>query len=77
MLEMRHNMELTMAEWQAVWDLDRNREIEEIRRKAEEEKKSSVEETKKKQWCSQCLKVRRDGRNERMKKGEERRRYGK
>lgn len=45
-----------MAEWQAVWDLDRNREIEEIRRKAEDEKKTSVEDTKKKQWCSQCMK---------------------
>ena len=56
MLELRHNMELTMAEWQAVWDLDRNREIDEIRRKAEDEKKTSVEETKRKQWCSQCLK---------------------
>ena len=60
MLELRHNMELTMAEWQAVWDLDRNREIEEIRRKAEDEKKTSVEDTKKKQWCSQCMKVKRE-----------------
>ena len=50
-----------MAEWQAVWDLDRNREIEEIRRKADDEKKTSVEDTKKKQWCSQCMKVKRKG----------------
>ena len=57
MLELRHNMELTMAEWQAVWDLDRTREIEDVQRKKEEEKKASIDETKKKQWCSQCLKV--------------------
>ena len=57
MLELRHNMELTMAEWQAVWDLDRSREIEEVQRKKEEERKASIDETKKKQWCSQCLKV--------------------
>ena len=54
--EMKHYLELTMAEmWQSL-EQERDRLIAEVKKQLELEKQQVVDETKKKQWCANCKK---------------------
>ncbi|XP_078664598.1 MYND-type zinc finger-containing chromatin reader ZMYND8-like isoform X3 [Branchiostoma floridae x Branchiostoma belcheri] len=54
MAEMKHNMELTMAEMRQSLELEKQRLIQDLRRQCEADKNRAVEEAKKKQWCAFC-----------------------
>ncbi|XP_078507999.1 MYND-type zinc finger-containing chromatin reader ZMYND8 isoform X3 [Lissotriton helveticus] len=54
--EMKHNLELTMAEMRQSLEQERDRLIAEVKKQTEMEKQQSVDETKKKQWCANCKK---------------------
>ncbi|XP_069099565.1 MYND-type zinc finger-containing chromatin reader ZMYND8 isoform X3 [Pleurodeles waltl] len=54
--EMKHNLELTMAEMRQSLEQERDRLIAEVKKQMEMEKQQSVDETKKKQWCANCKK---------------------
>ncbi|CAH1247637.1 ZMYND8 [Branchiostoma lanceolatum] len=54
MAEMKHNMELTMAEMRQSLELEKQRLIQDLRRQCEADKSRAVEEAKKKQWCAFC-----------------------
>ncbi|XP_075032540.1 MYND-type zinc finger-containing chromatin reader ZMYND8 isoform X3 [Mixophyes fleayi] len=54
--EMKHNLELTMAEMRQSLEQERDRLIAEVKKQTELEKQSAVDETKKKQWCANCKK---------------------
>uniref|UniRef100_UPI00358DDCFD MYND-type zinc finger-containing chromatin reader ZMYND8-like isoform X3 n=1 Tax=Myxine glutinosa TaxID=7769 RepID=UPI00358DDCFD len=52
--EMKHNLELTMAEMRQSMEQERERLVREVRRAAEVEKASAVDAAKRKQWCANC-----------------------
>uniref|UniRef100_A0A4W4HKF7 Protein kinase C binding protein 1, like n=1 Tax=Electrophorus electricus TaxID=8005 RepID=A0A4W4HKF7_ELEEL len=54
--EMKHNLELTMAEMRQSLEQERERLVSEVRKQMEGEKQQAVDETKKKQWCANCKK---------------------
>nr|XP_033819586.1 protein kinase C-binding protein 1 isoform X3 [Geotrypetes seraphini] len=54
--EMKHNLELTMAEMRQSLEQERDRLIAEVKKQMEMEKQQAVDETKKKQWCANCKK---------------------
>ncbi|XP_077908120.1 MYND-type zinc finger-containing chromatin reader ZMYND8 isoform X8 [Ictidomys tridecemlineatus] len=54
--EMKHNLELTMAEMRQSLEQERDRLIAEVKKQLELEKQQAVDETKKKQWCAHCKK---------------------
>ncbi|KAJ7999026.1 hypothetical protein DPEC_G00211120 [Dallia pectoralis] len=54
--EMKHNLELTMAEMRQSLEQERERLVAEVRKQMEVEKQQAVDETKKKQWCANCRK---------------------
>ncbi|KAJ8257189.1 hypothetical protein GJAV_G00182890 [Gymnothorax javanicus] len=54
--EMKHNLELTMAEMRQSLEQERERLVAEVRKQMELEKVQAVDETKKKQWCASCRK---------------------
>ncbi|XP_045430722.1 protein kinase C-binding protein 1 isoform X6 [Pipistrellus kuhlii] len=54
--EMKHNLELTMAEMRQSLEQERDRLIGEVKKQLEQEKQQAVDETKKKQWCANCKK---------------------
>ncbi|XP_077109393.1 MYND-type zinc finger-containing chromatin reader ZMYND8 isoform X10 [Ranitomeya variabilis] len=54
--EMKHNLELTMAEMRQSLEQERDRLIAEVKKQTELEKQQAVDETKKKQWCANCKK---------------------
>ncbi|XP_035487372.1 protein kinase C-binding protein 1 isoform X3 [Scophthalmus maximus] len=54
--EMKHNLELTMAEMRQSLEQERERLVTEVKKQTELEKQQAVDETKKKQWCANCRK---------------------
>ncbi|XP_013873177.1 protein kinase C-binding protein 1 isoform X2 [Austrofundulus limnaeus] len=54
--EMKHNLELTMAEMRQSLEQERERLLSEVKKQMELEKQQAVDETKKKQWCANCRK---------------------
>ncbi|XP_041433786.1 protein kinase C-binding protein 1 isoform X5 [Xenopus laevis] len=54
--EMKHNLELTMAEMRQSLEQERDRLTAEVKKQMELEKQQAVDETKKKQWCANCKK---------------------
>ncbi|KAL4648944.1 protein kinase C-binding protein 1-like isoform X8 [Arapaima gigas] len=54
--EMKHNLELTMAEMRQSLEQERERLVAEVRKQMELERQQAVDETKKKQWCASCKK---------------------
>ncbi|XP_063071621.1 MYND-type zinc finger-containing chromatin reader ZMYND8 isoform X2 [Engraulis encrasicolus] len=54
--EMKHNLELTMAEMRQSLEQERERLVAEVRKQMEAERQQAVDETKKKQWCANCRK---------------------
>ncbi|XP_048666764.1 protein kinase C-binding protein 1 isoform X14 [Marmota marmota marmota] len=54
--EMKHNLELTMAEMRQSLEQERDRLLAEVKKQLELEKQQAVDETKKKQWCAHCRK---------------------
>ncbi|XP_074528726.1 MYND-type zinc finger-containing chromatin reader ZMYND8 isoform X3 [Halichoeres trimaculatus] len=54
--EMKHNLELTMAEMRQSLEQERERLVSEVKKQMEQEKQQAVDETKKKQWCANCRK---------------------
>ncbi|XP_057700806.1 MYND-type zinc finger-containing chromatin reader ZMYND8-like isoform X3 [Corythoichthys intestinalis] len=54
--EMKHNLELTMAEMRQSLEQERERLVAEVKKQTEQEKQQAVDETKKKQWCANCRK---------------------
>ncbi|KAG7520561.1 hypothetical protein JOB18_031806 [Solea senegalensis] len=54
--EMKHNLELTMAEMRQSLEQERERLVTEVKKQMEMEKQQAVDETKKKQWCANCRK---------------------
>uniref|UniRef100_A0A672J7C1 Zinc finger, MYND-type containing 8 n=1 Tax=Salarias fasciatus TaxID=181472 RepID=A0A672J7C1_SALFA len=54
--EMKHNLELTMAEMRQSLEQERERLVSEVKKQMEVEKQQAVDETKKKQWCANCRK---------------------
>ncbi|KAG8447063.1 hypothetical protein GDO86_014493 [Hymenochirus boettgeri] len=54
--EMKHNLELTMAEMRQSLEQERDRLIAEVKKQTDLEKQQAVDETKKKQWCANCKK---------------------
>uniref|UniRef100_A0A4W5PAY3 Zinc finger MYND-type containing 8 n=1 Tax=Hucho hucho TaxID=62062 RepID=A0A4W5PAY3_9TELE len=54
--EMKHNLELTMAEMRQSLEQERERLVAEVKKQMEVEKMQAVDETKKKQWCANCRK---------------------
>ncbi|XP_059185138.1 MYND-type zinc finger-containing chromatin reader ZMYND8 isoform X2 [Centropristis striata] len=54
--EMKHNLELTMAEMRQSLEQERERLVSEVKKQMELEKQQAVDETKKKQWCANCRK---------------------
>uniref|UniRef100_A0A8C7P3R2 Zinc finger, MYND-type containing 8 n=1 Tax=Oncorhynchus mykiss TaxID=8022 RepID=A0A8C7P3R2_ONCMY len=54
--EMKHNLELTMAEMRQSLEQERERLMAEVKKQMEVEKQQAVDETKKKQWCANCKK---------------------
>ncbi|CAJ0936081.1 unnamed protein product [Ranitomeya imitator] len=54
--EMKHNLELTMAEMRQSLEQERDRLIAEVKKQTELDKQQAVDETKKKQWCANCKK---------------------
>uniref|UniRef100_G3PR32 Protein kinase C binding protein 1, like n=1 Tax=Gasterosteus aculeatus aculeatus TaxID=481459 RepID=G3PR32_GASAC len=54
--EMKHNLELTMAEMRQSLEQERERLVAEVKKQTEVEKQQLVDETKKKQWCANCRK---------------------
>ncbi|XP_072412466.1 MYND-type zinc finger-containing chromatin reader ZMYND8 isoform X10 [Chiloscyllium punctatum] len=54
--EMKHNLELTMAEMRQSLEQEKDRMITEMKKQMEAEKQQAVDETKKKQWCANCRK---------------------
>ncbi|XP_071773529.2 MYND-type zinc finger-containing chromatin reader ZMYND8 isoform X1 [Centroberyx gerrardi] len=54
--EMKHNLELTMAEMRQSLEQERERLVAEMKKQMELEKQQAVDETKKKQWCANCRK---------------------
>ncbi|CAJ1084835.1 protein kinase C-binding protein 1-like isoform X1 [Xyrichtys novacula] len=54
--EMKHNLELTMAEMRQSLEQERERLVAEVKKQMESEKQQAVDETKKKQWCANCRK---------------------
>ncbi|KAM9759604.1 MYND-type zinc finger-containing chromatin reader ZMYND8 isoform 3-T3 [Menidia menidia] len=54
--EMKHNLELTMAEMRQSLEQERERLVTEVKKQVELEKQQAVDETKKKQWCANCRK---------------------
>ncbi|KAL0978592.1 hypothetical protein UPYG_G00172650 [Umbra pygmaea] len=54
--EMKHNLELTMAEMRQSLEQERERLVAELKKQMEVEKQQAVDETKKKQWCANCRK---------------------
>ncbi|XP_069367851.1 MYND-type zinc finger-containing chromatin reader ZMYND8 isoform X4 [Paralichthys olivaceus] len=54
--EMKHNLELTMAEMRQSLEQERERLVTEVKKQIELEKQQAVDETKKKQWCANCRK---------------------
>ncbi|XP_030624066.1 protein kinase C-binding protein 1 isoform X2 [Chanos chanos] len=54
--EMKHNLELTMAEMRQSLEQERERMVMEVKKQMELEKQQAVDETKKKQWCANCRK---------------------
>ncbi|XP_073772753.1 MYND-type zinc finger-containing chromatin reader ZMYND8 isoform X3 [Danio rerio] len=54
--EMKHNLELTMAEMRQSLEQERERIVAEVKKQMEMEKQQAVDETKKKQWCANCRK---------------------
>ncbi|XP_054639253.1 MYND-type zinc finger-containing chromatin reader ZMYND8 isoform X4 [Dunckerocampus dactyliophorus] len=54
--EMKHNLELTMAEMRQSLEQERERLVTEVKKQLELEKQQAVDETKKKQWCANCRK---------------------
>lgn len=54
--EMKHNLELTMAEMRQSLEQERERLVSEVKKQIEVEKQQAVDETKKKQWCANCKK---------------------
>ncbi|XP_051956920.1 protein kinase C-binding protein 1-like isoform X2 [Xyrauchen texanus] len=54
--EMKHNLELTMAEMRQSLEQERERIVTEVKKQMEAEKQQAVDETKKKQWCANCRK---------------------
>uniref|UniRef100_A0A674M9V5 Protein kinase C binding protein 1, like n=1 Tax=Takifugu rubripes TaxID=31033 RepID=A0A674M9V5_TAKRU len=54
--EMKHNLELTMAEMRQSLEQERERLVAEVKKQMEAEKQQAVDETKKKQWCANCRK---------------------
>ncbi|XP_078092889.1 MYND-type zinc finger-containing chromatin reader ZMYND8 isoform X15 [Mustelus asterias] len=54
--EMKHNLELTMAEMRQSLEQEKDRMVTEMKKQMEAEKQQAVDETKKKQWCANCRK---------------------
>ncbi|XP_065097560.1 MYND-type zinc finger-containing chromatin reader ZMYND8 isoform X4 [Paramisgurnus dabryanus] len=54
--EMKHNLELTMAEMRQSLEQERDRIVTEVKKQMDVEKQQAVDETKKKQWCANCRK---------------------
>ncbi|KAL6111902.1 zmynd8 [Pungitius sinensis] len=54
--EMKHNLELTMAEMRQSLEQERERLVSEVKKQMELEKQQAMDETKKKQWCANCRK---------------------
>uniref|UniRef100_UPI00398EE4E6 MYND-type zinc finger-containing chromatin reader ZMYND8 isoform X5 n=1 Tax=Pristiophorus japonicus TaxID=55135 RepID=UPI00398EE4E6 len=54
--EMKHNLELTMAEMRQSLEQEKDRMVAEMKKQMEAEKQQAVDETKKKQWCANCRK---------------------
>ncbi|XP_069740299.1 MYND-type zinc finger-containing chromatin reader ZMYND8 isoform X7 [Narcine bancroftii] len=54
--EMKHNLELTMAEMRQSLEQEKDRTVAEMKKQMETEKQQAVDETKKKQWCANCRK---------------------
>ncbi|XP_034393479.1 protein kinase C-binding protein 1-like isoform X2 [Cyclopterus lumpus] len=54
--EMKHNLELTIAEMRQSLEQERERLVAEVKKQTEVEKQQAVDETKKKQWCANCRK---------------------
>ncbi|KAF7474045.1 hypothetical protein GHT09_015272 [Marmota monax] len=54
--EMKHNLELTMAEMQQSLEWEWDKLIAKVKKQLELEKQQAVDETKKKQWCAHCKK---------------------
>ncbi|XP_036031660.1 protein kinase C-binding protein 1-like [Onychomys torridus] len=54
--EMKHNLELTMAEMRQSLEQEHDRLIAKVKKQLELEKQQAVDETKKKQWCANCKK---------------------
>ncbi|KAM6978021.1 MYND-type zinc finger-containing chromatin reader ZMYND8-like isoform 2-T2 [Aplochiton taeniatus] len=54
--EMKHNLELTMAEMRQSLEQERERMVAEVKKQMEVEKQQAIDETKKKQWCANCRK---------------------
>ncbi|XP_066526160.1 protein kinase C binding protein 1, like isoform X3 [Hoplias malabaricus] len=54
--EMKHNLELTMAEMRQSLEQEKERLVSEVKKQMEIEKQQAVDETKKKQWCAYCKK---------------------
>ncbi|XP_039507817.1 protein kinase C binding protein 1, like isoform X3 [Pimephales promelas] len=54
--EMKHNLELTMAEMRQSLEQERERLVSEVKKQMEVERQQAVDETKKKQWCANCKK---------------------
>ncbi|KAJ3586357.1 hypothetical protein NHX12_012757 [Muraenolepis orangiensis] len=54
--EMKHNLELTMAEMRQSLEQERERLVAEVKKQTESERQQAVDETKKKQWCANCRK---------------------
>uniref|UniRef100_A0A671T592 Protein kinase C-binding protein 1-like n=1 Tax=Sinocyclocheilus anshuiensis TaxID=1608454 RepID=A0A671T592_9TELE len=54
--EMKHNLELTMAEMRQSLEQERERIMTEVKKQMEVEKQQAIDETKKKQWCANCRK---------------------
>ncbi|XP_044068434.1 protein kinase C-binding protein 1-like isoform X8 [Siniperca chuatsi] len=54
--EMKHNLELTMAEMRQSLEQERERLVADVKKQMESEKQQAVDETKKKQWCANCRK---------------------
>uniref|UniRef100_A0A452E676 Protein kinase C-binding protein 1 n=1 Tax=Capra hircus TaxID=9925 RepID=A0A452E676_CAPHI len=54
--EMKHNLELTMAEMRQSLEQERDLLIAEVKKQLELEKQQAVDETKMQQWCANCKK---------------------